>query len=453
MENDSTFNESTENNYTAFNRFAPKTYGLNIRNDFSKYFCFQSNDHHILGLINSFNNEDRNDSDCSGIFNHICSILPQELLERIDSMCYQNDNDDKDDDSQAYVAMFEEIFYSIEQSINERMADVLSEKTVLEMSLNGKCQNDYPKLNERLKQLKKKLSMGFCCIIAVINTRRIYVANIGDNRAIICKDDNNLSIELSIRHDFKNQDEIERLKNLSIDIEAMLKNQRLGNMSLTRCLGNIIIKENYQNFIDLKHAANVPILCRPSVRSIPRDDSLLFLIIATSNLFETFEKHYNFLRGSVNDELLNIILELISEKNDLKIIPDLVCQEIFKFDNKASPSFCNQASFNPILLMRVLSDEIISDFKSTSTISKQKDLAEIQTSLLTFTIDNNRNKSEDDLNQRNHRVDLRNSTFSIDHNRKQFQQNLIASDEITAYVDFGPLNRALELEMIDYHWK
>ncbi|KAF7491980.1 hypothetical protein SSS_05612 [Sarcoptes scabiei] len=186
-------------------------------------------------------------------------------------------------------------------------------------------------------------------------------------------------------------------------------------MSLTRCLGNIIIKENYQNFIDLKHAANVPILCRPSVRSIPRDDSLLFLIIATSNLFETFEKHHNFLRGSVNDELLNIILELISEKNDLKIIPDLVCQEIFKFDNK--------------------------------------DLAEIQTSLLTFTIDNNRNKSEDDLNQRNHRVDLRNSTFSIDHNRKQFQQNLIASDEITAYVDFGPLNRALELEMIDYHWK
>ncbi|KAF7491709.1 TGF-beta-activated kinase 1 and MAP3K7-binding protein 1 [Sarcoptes scabiei] len=184
--------------YTAFNCFAPKTYGLNICNDFSKYFCFKSNDHHVLGLINTFNNEDRNDSDCSGIFNHICSILPQELLERIDSMCYQNDNDDKDDDSQAYVAI---------------------EKTVLEMSLNGKCQNDYPKLNERLKQLKKKLSMGFCCIIAVINTRRIYVANIGDNRAIICKDDNNLSIELSIRHDFKNQDEIERLKNLSIDIE------------------------------------------------------------------------------------------------------------------------------------------------------------------------------------------------------------------------------------------
>lgn len=61
-------------------------------------------------------------------------------------------------------------------------------------------------------------------MVALIYNNKLYVANVGDSRALLCKTDSNQVlrvVQLSIDHDLKNEDELLRLSQLGLDIRSL----------------------------------------------------------------------------------------------------------------------------------------------------------------------------------------------------------------------------------------
>ena len=88
------------------------------------------------------------------------------------------------------------------------------------------------KANELLviesKEDENKAGMGTTIVAAVIEDSQLYVANVGDSRALLCKTDANQVlrvVQLSVDHDLRNEDELLRLSHLELDTDSI----RQGN--------------------------------------------------------------------------------------------------------------------------------------------------------------------------------------------------------------------------------
>lgn len=61
-------------------------------------------------------------------------------------------------------------------------------------------------------------------MVALVYGGRLYVANVGDSRALLCKTDDNQVlrvIQLSVDHDLRNEDELLRLSHLGLDTDSI----------------------------------------------------------------------------------------------------------------------------------------------------------------------------------------------------------------------------------------
>jgi len=61
-------------------------------------------------------------------------------------------------------------------------------------------------------------------VVALVYRGRLYVANVGDSRALLCKTDSNQVlrvVQLSLDHDLRNEDELLRLSQLGLDVESI----------------------------------------------------------------------------------------------------------------------------------------------------------------------------------------------------------------------------------------
>jgi len=66
------------------------------------------------------------------------------------------------------------------------------------------------------------LSAGTSVVVALVYSGRLYVANVGDSRALLCRTDSNgvlRVVQLSVDHDLRNEDELLRLSQLGLDVE------------------------------------------------------------------------------------------------------------------------------------------------------------------------------------------------------------------------------------------
>ncbi|OTF84090.1 hypothetical protein BLA29_004429 [Euroglyphus maynei] len=308
--------ELIDDEFTAVSSHQTIRMDTNDSKSLQKHFSLYQNNHYIYGVLTGFNYGDSNDEHCRKIFSEVCSYFPLELIERINSV----KNPDHDE---CYENILLETFSVIEQSIRKHMDDILSEKTALELTLSGIDSSHYPKIQQKLNEYTKKLSFGFSCVITIINTVKIYVANIGDTRAILCFEHDNMirSQELSTRHDLSNPSELRRLESISIETEVLNLNQRIGNMSLTRCLGNLRLKNSYKKYSDLSSATSDPILSEPSLNSTRINNSCKFLILASASLFRALQQCFNC--ENVLDDLSSLINDKLTMQNDLKNVPDL----------------------------------------------------------------------------------------------------------------------------------
>ena len=90
-------------------------------------------------------------------------------------------------------------------------------------------------------------------MVAVLTNDRLYVANVGDSRAILAyaAKDRSLQVkQLTEDHNVNNEQELKRLVALGLDQEQLQKSGRLGTWENTRSIGDYILKRGYKD-IDL----------------------------------------------------------------------------------------------------------------------------------------------------------------------------------------------------------
>ena len=87
-------------------------------------------------------------------------------------------------------------------------------------------------------------------MVAILTNDRLYVANVGDSRAILAyatKDGSSQVKQLSEDHDVNNEQELKRLVALGLDREQLKKSGRLGTQENTRSIGDYILKGGYKD--------------------------------------------------------------------------------------------------------------------------------------------------------------------------------------------------------------
>lgn len=187
-------------------------------------------------------------------------------------------------------------FIAVEKSYLETIDDKLAERTNLQIeipdSLNSyEAYQKYPHLVEKLNRLNCELSCGTTAVIALVRNNKLYVANVGDSRALLCRTDENgvlRVIQLSSDHDLSNEDELLRLYNLGLD--KISQGSRLGNQENTRCLGNYLVKGGYKEFEELTSATSEPVIAEPEINGgIELDASCRFLLLMSDGLYKSLE--------------------------------------------------------------------------------------------------------------------------------------------------------------------
>jgi len=112
------------------------------------------------------------------------------------------------------------------------------------------AQQSFPVQVARLQQLESYISGGCTAVVAVLTSRRLYVANVGDSRVILAYEDTDRSLQvkqLSVDHGIENEEELERLVALGLDREQLKKSGRLGTQENTRSIGDFSIKGGYKD--------------------------------------------------------------------------------------------------------------------------------------------------------------------------------------------------------------
>jgi len=112
------------------------------------------------------------------------------------------------------------------------------------------AQMAFPAEVARLQELESQISGGCTAVIVIIKQHVIYVANVGDSRAILVykTSDGALQVsQLTEDHDVQNDNELKRLSKLGLDPQALRKSGRLGTQENTRSIGDHCIKGGYKD--------------------------------------------------------------------------------------------------------------------------------------------------------------------------------------------------------------
>jgi len=113
------------------------------------------------------------------------------------------------------------------------------------------AQMKFPTEVARLQELESHVSGGCTAVIAVITKKRLFVANVGDTRAVLVFQEHDQPAlrvrQLSEDHNVENDQEIQRLAATGLDPEQLKKSGRLGTQENTRSVGDYCIKEGYKD--------------------------------------------------------------------------------------------------------------------------------------------------------------------------------------------------------------
>jgi len=120
--------------------------------------------------------------------------------------------------------------------------------------------------------VQKNMRCGTCALVAFFSDRRIFIANVGDSRAVACRS-NSGSYRITRDHRPDVAEELERIRSAGGNVTKTAGVYRLqGDISVSRALGDAHLK---------------PFICDdPDVFELSLDDSLLFIILACDGLWD-----------------------------------------------------------------------------------------------------------------------------------------------------------------------
>lgn len=227
-------------------------------------------------------------------------------------------------------------FISVEKAYIENYDEMIAERTSLQYRLQilkGYTHTAQVSDNilDRLKEIDQHLSGGATVVIALVHNNKLYIANVGETRALLCRTDDNCVLrvlQLSVEHSAQNEDELLRLAQLDVDANKLRKAQYLGNQTGTRCLGNYLVKGLYKAFSTISSASSEPIIAEPEIHGpIALDESCRFLVLVSAGVYKRIQE----VRGSseqTNKQLAQIIVENFRKQTDFRNVSQSVLDEI-----------------------------------------------------------------------------------------------------------------------------
>lgn len=225
-------------------------------------------------------------------------------------------------------------FCAVEKGFFESIDDLLAQKADLECQLqeNQMCQNS-PEIVDCLHAVSSEISGGTTAVVALIVKKQLYVANVGNSRAVLCKRDeeNGLQvIQLSVDHDIDNEDELLRLSELGLDVKQICEKRKLGNQVNTRCIGNYMVKGGYKECDDIiRNATEEPVIAEPEIfGGITIDKSCKFLLLMSDGLYKSLEEATG--TKQVNQDIVVMVIEQFACQTTLTGVAQAVVDKVVR---------------------------------------------------------------------------------------------------------------------------
>lgn len=248
---------------------------------------------------------------------------------------------------------FEEIYFSntlrdafrvTEETFGMDHENRLNEKLILDIRLkeDEALQND-PELYDKLTQIEKELSSGTSAAVVLLHNGRLFAANVGDTKVLLCRKVLNdqggfylRCVELTCQHTLDNTDEQKRLQAAGLEIEEV---EDIGGTRLTRCLGYLLMKSFYNNYFP--NASNEVMLAEPDVESIAIDEGAQFLLLASNSLVRALVEADPSLKtiDLAQSTLIQWVADELDKDGDvhemLKVVPQAIVDRIAKMHEES----------------------------------------------------------------------------------------------------------------------
>ncbi|CAF4838940.1 TGF-beta-activated kinase 1 and MAP3K7-binding protein 1-like [Pieris napi] len=241
-------------------------------------------------------------------------------------------------------------FISVEKAYIENYDGMIAERTSLqyrlqtlnETQISQNCDN----ILHRLKEIDHHLSGGTTVVLALVHNNKLFVANVGETRALLGRTDDNSVlrvVQLTMDHSLNNEDELLRLSQLGLDVNKLRNVQYLGNQTGTRCLGNYLVKGLYKAFPSISAAMSEPVVAAPEIHGpILLDESCRFLVLVSAGVYKRIQE----VRGNseeTNKQLAQKIVENFRKQSEFTRVSQSVLEEI----EDDFVTFCAQNNLTP----------------------------------------------------------------------------------------------------------
>ncbi|XP_018336381.1 TGF-beta-activated kinase 1 and MAP3K7-binding protein 1-like [Agrilus planipennis] len=332
-------------------------------------------------------------------------------------------------------------FVSVEKSYMDSIYDLLAERLSYDIPEGLNCYEAYQKAPDmvvNINRINTELSSGTAAAIALIYNSKLYVANVGNSRVLLCQTDANSVlkvVQLSVDHDLRNEDELLRLSQIGIKMEDLRKRSHLGNQENTRCLGNYMVKGGYKEFEDLSSASQEPVIAEADIiGGIPIDESCQFLLLMSAGLYKSIEEATR--TEQVNKYIAQLCVEQFREQATLTGVAQAVVDRAVRLHHDWYMSNSNSVKTKRediTLVMRNFNFPMPNAINSPTNPSVSFNSVSPQNLTLTNTAVNSYNVST-----RNTTAENTNDTSSSSDGRRTDTDDGLGPDQrIDAYVDFS----------------
>ncbi|GAB1299606.1 TGF-beta-activated kinase 1 and MAP3K7-binding protein 1 [Apodemus speciosus] len=244
-------------------------------------------------------------------------------------------------------------FDVVERSFLESIDDALAEKASLQSQLpEGVPQHQLPpqyqKILERLKALEREISGGAMAVVAVLLNNKLYVANVGTNRALLCKStvDGLQVTQLNMDHTTENEDELFRLSQLGLDAGKIKQVGVICGQESTRRIGDYKVKYGYTDIDLLSAAKSKPIIAEPEIHGAqPLDGVTGFLVLMSEGLYKALEAAHG--PGQANQEIAAMIDTEFAKQTSLDAVAQAVVDRVKRIHSDTFASGGERAKFCP----------------------------------------------------------------------------------------------------------
>ncbi|KAM6940055.1 TGF-beta-activated kinase 1 and MAP3K7-binding protein 1 isoform 2-T2 [Xenentodon cancila] len=186
------------------------------------------------------------------------------------------------------------------------------------------------KVHERLKELEQEVSGGATAVVVLILNNKLYVANVGTNRVLLCKsssDGQNQVLQIGRPHGTDNDDELQRLAALGVDSARIRQAGQIAGQSSTRRLGDYPVKFNYNETELLSAAKTKPIIAEPEIHGSHSLDGVTgFLLLMSEGLINALESAHG--PEQVNQEIVAMVAAELAQQTSLETVAQSVVERV-----------------------------------------------------------------------------------------------------------------------------